>query len=264
MQKFIVLLLLVSACSESKTEEKETQPLSVPLPIYSATPSTSSTSTVEEPPCPAEMTMVSGLYCTKVEQKCIKWLPDPVKKFARCAEFSKSVCVGSKEKMNYCIDTKEFATNFEGLPVTDVSWTKAQSICKDNDKRLCSEEEWIFACEGEDSVPYTTGTKRPTHTCHMDVEHDVVCGHNLCDLRKDIDANPECKSPFGIINMAGNVDEWVAVPNYQHSKIHSLWMRSALKGGHWLPVRNRCRPITKDHDEGFHQVSIGFRCCKGL
>jgi formylglycine-generating enzyme required for sulfatase activity len=73
-----------------------------------------------------------------------------------------------------------------------------------------------------------------------------------------------CLSPFNIQDMVGNVDELIEVPMYVHSKISTIRMRSALKGGHWLPVRNRCRPITKDHDEKYKQVSIGFRCCKDI
>jgi formylglycine-generating enzyme required for sulfatase activity len=36
---------------------------------------------------------------------------------------------------------------------------------------------------------------------------------------------------------------------------------SALKGGYWGPVRNRCRATTTAHNEWFRYYEVGFRCC---
>ena len=36
---------------------------------------------------------------------------------------------------------------------------------------------------------------------------------------------------------------------------------ATLKGGYWGPVRNRCRPMTVDHNEWHSGYQIGFRCC---
>jgi len=65
---------------------------------------------------------------------------------------------------------------------------------------------------------------------------------------------PSCVSPYGVFDMTGNVDEWVV---NESGAPH----QSGLKGGHWGPVRNRCRPMTTSHDEGFSFYQIGFRCC---
>jgi hypothetical protein len=34
-----------------------------------------------------------------------------------------------------------------------------------------------------------------------------------------------------------------------------------LKGGYWGPVRARCRPATRAHNEDFVAYQQGFRCC---
>jgi formylglycine-generating enzyme len=39
--------------------------------------------------------------------------------------------------------------------------------------------------------------------------------------------------------------------------------RNALKGGWWMPARNRCRPATTAHDDYFKDIQIGVRCCDG-
>jgi formylglycine-generating enzyme len=215
--------------------------------------------------CPVDMKLISGEYCTQVIQNCKLYLESPSNTpFARCLEFNVSKCTGKKIKMNYCIDTKEYTELLNKIPISNISWTEAKTICEKNNKRLCTEPEWTFACEGEEMYPYTTGYFRPSKICNIDISKNIICKNKLCDLKNTIDSNLECTSPFGVHNMAGNVDEWIEVPKYQHSKVPDLWMRSSLKGGHWLPVRNRCRPRTDDHDEQFHQISIGFRCCQDI
>jgi formylglycine-generating enzyme len=54
--------------------------------------------------------------------------------------------------------------------------------------------------------------------------------------------------------MTGNVDEWVVHEGGKPFK-------SALKGGYWGRVRDRCRPATTAHNEAFAYYQIGFRCC---
>lgn len=184
--------------------------------------------------------------------------------FARCIEFNKTKCNGSLVEMNFCIDKEEYVLPGDDIPLSNISWTTAKNICEQDNKRLCKEPEWTFACEGDEILPYTTGYIRPSKQCNIDISKNVICHSLLCDHKNSIEENPECVSPFGVHNMAGNVDEWIEVNKYAHSKVLDLWMRSSLKGGHWLPVRNRCRPRTDDHDETFRQISIGFRCCQSI
>ena len=37
--------------------------------------------------------------------------------------------------------------------------------------------------------------------------------------------------------------------------------RNALKGGWWMPARNRCRPSTTAHDDYYNDIQVGTRCC---
>jgi hypothetical protein len=55
--------------------------------------------------------------------------------------------------------------------------------------------------------------------------------------------------------MTGNIDEWV----YRDRTAGGA--RSALKGGWWMPGRDRCRPATTAHGETFAGLQTGFRCC---
>ena len=226
---------------------------------------TPAASTIEEAksPCPSDMKLIEGDYCTNVNQICIKYLEDPkTNPRARCAEFAPSTCNSKKKSMSYCIDTEEFSTNNEGKPISNISWTQAKSICEANSKRLCTESEWTFACEGQkEPLPYPTGYKRPSDICNIDMTQNIVCGNQLCNHSSDIKDNPLCISSFGVHNMIGSIDEWVILDKtHYHSKTNEK-MNSGLKGGWWGPLRNNCFAVTVDHDEHFKEEQTGFRCC---
>jgi formylglycine-generating enzyme len=209
--------------------------------------------------CPAAMVLIEGQSCPHVEQDCLSWMEDPAKfPYARCAEFARpSICKGSRQTLRFCMDQLEAADD-SGMPIGDISWTDASASCKKQGKRLCQEHEWLFACEGEEVRPYPYGYVRDPSLCNFEKDNLVDRGQ-LADYRQPVTSNPSCLSPFGVQNMVGNIDEWVVLD-------HPHWvgktkMMSGLKGGWWGPLRNRCRPVTVDHDEYFHELQTGYRCC---
>ncbi len=214
--------------------------------------------------CPANMVLVDGEACSEPEYKCIDWMEDPIKfPFARCRAYeAPATCKGTRSHQRFCMDRLE-AGDDTGIPIGDISWTNAKAGCEASGKRLCQEHEWIFACEGEEMRPYPYGFERNSTICNFEhTEGLVTLKGELADLRMPVTANPQCLSPFGIQNMVGNIDEWVVLdkPHYsQHNGNRK--MMSGLKGGWWGPLRNRCRPVTVDHDEVFHELQTGYRCC---
>lgn len=65
---------------------------------------------------------------------------------------------------------------------------------------------------------------------------------------------PQCRTPFGVYDMVGNVDEWT-------TSTRATGSPSILKGGLWGPVRARCRPSTRSHGAGHRYYQQGIRCC---
>jgi formylglycine-generating enzyme len=209
--------------------------------------------------CPAEMVLVEGNACVgDVKQTCLSWLDtDSGEPPKRCANFSMDVtCVGEKKPLRFCIDKWEYTNTPDEPPLSNVSWTVSRDMCRSLGKRLCTETEWVFACEGEDMLPYPTGYSRDATKCNFDQMELVDKKGKMRDLRRLGREMPECKSPFGVMNMVGNVDEWA-----EREKAWTPW-RASLKGGWWLAARNRCRPATTGHDEFFFEVQTGFRCCR--
>jgi len=143
----------------------------------------------------------------------------------------------------------------------------AQRSCAQESKRLCTEDEWTFACEGEAALPYPTGYVRDAAACVIDRalrpvnEFLLVNRHSEITQREYLrlwqgapsGEHPHCASVFGVEDMIGNVDEWTAATRPGFAAV--------LKGGYWGPIRARCRPSTRYHGEGFFYYQQGFRCC---
>ncbi|OJY28542.1 MAG: hypothetical protein BGO98_05580 [Myxococcales bacterium 68-20] len=212
--------------------------------------------------CGEGLLLIEGDHCPDAEQVCMKWLDPPPYQNLRCAEYAKPAkCKVPRVQRRFCIDRHEFAEpaspdTAEVLPIVNKNWGEAKALCEARGARLCKEAEWEFACEGPEMSPYPYGWKRDSTICNFDKTGLGGAMEKLKDLRAPLSAYPECVSPFGVHNMVGNVDEWV------EREGRSAPNRSALRGGWWLPGRNRCRAATVAHGEDYSGKQVGFRCCK--
>lgn len=221
------------------------------------------------------MLLVEGDYCPDVEQTCLHWIDPPPYQNLRCAEYAKpSKCKAERVHRRFCIDREEYAEAPQTIaptpadptspprgpndvmPLVNKNWGDAKALCEARGSRLCKETEWEFACEGPEMSPYPYGWKRDSTLCNFDKTNLGGAEDKLKDLRAPLAEFPDCLSPFGVHNMVGNVDEWVERENMPAPN------RSALRGGWWLPGRNRCRAATTAHDEAYSGKQVGFRCCK--
>jgi formylglycine-generating enzyme len=244
-------------------------PASTSAPSSPSTPSASqssqspTTAPATSGACGAGMVLVDGEYCPDVEQTCLKWIDPPPYQNLRCGEYAKPTkCRVAKVHKRFCIDREEYTDGKtkndagEDLPTVRKSWLDAKAICEARGARLCKESEWELACEGPDISPYPYGWKRDSTICNFDRTDLGGAEEKLTDHRAPLNAFPQCLSPYGVHDMVGNVDEWteregMAAPN-----------RGSLRGGWWLPGRNRCRAATTHHDENYGGKQVGFRCCK--
>jgi formylglycine-generating enzyme len=229
--------------------------------------------------CPAGMVHVAGKMKTHNKfsidglqlQTCTQWIQREWPE--RCAAYDRERWLAQSKdypthRMDYCMDRFEYPNKKDVNPIIMVSWYEAKDSCKAQGKRLCSEDEWTFACEGEEAMPYPTGYDRDKTQCVID-EHwslpngEALLPRNSDHARAEVDrlfrgeasgGARSCKSSFGVYDMTGNIDEWT------HSSIPGE-RPSILKGGYFGPVRTRCRPSTRAHSEGHVFYQQGFRCC---
>jgi sulfatase modifying factor 1 len=214
------------------------------------------------------MLLVAGVYCPFVGHRCADFI-DEEKDI--CREYAPEVlCEGRLQRRRYCMDEFEYP-NIEGVyPAVMADFGDAISACAVEGKRLCSTEEWEFACEGPQMWPYPYGLVRDPTACNIDRPHPepnlpdfsdpwkISAEVDRLDQRVRSGELARCVSPFGIRDMTGNVDEWVV---NEAGKRDEKPFRSALKGGYWGPIRARCRPMTSTHNEWFSFYQVGFRCC---
>jgi formylglycine-generating enzyme len=195
---------------------------------------------------------------------------------ARCATFdperweklSKDLPV---RPQHFCVDRFEYPNRKGGFPLIAVNWHEAGALCHDRAARLCTEDEWTFACEGESAQPYPTGYIRDEAACVIDrpwrlFDERLLAARDSTVAIAEIDyvwqgeasgSRPRCKSPFGVYDMTGNIDEWTR-------SVERDGYASIFKGGYWGPVRARCRASTRAHNEDFYFYQQGLRCCADM
>ena len=76
----------------------------------------------------------------------------------------------------------------------------------------------------------------------------------LRDLRAPSGSYERCNSPFGVSDLAGNLEEFVTIDRTTPA-------RPAMKGSYWQPGRNFCRAAQTAHDMYYNGTETGFRCC---
>jgi hypothetical protein len=219
-----------------------------------------------EDACPPEMVLVDGESCWSVQHTCLTPVPDD--QAHRCLEFKKGadVCYGPK-KLRFCMDRYEWPGTPGVKPRVLTSYFEAEAACKSVGKRMCEEQEFYLACEGPEHWPFAWGHVRHPSACNIDRPYISVdwekwgrSAEDRVEEAKRLDqalpiGTSKCWSPYGIHDIAGNVDEWTHAQSGRE-------LLGSLNGGYWGPVANACRYVTLVHGPEFSFYQIGFRCCR--
>ncbi|MFO0613801.1 MAG: formylglycine-generating enzyme family protein [Polyangiaceae bacterium] len=119
--------------------------------------------------------------------------------YAKCVEAK--ACVTPRCKKDRPTDWDPEAR--AAYPVVCIDWEEARAYCSFVGKRLPTEAEWEKAARGTEGALYPWGNAEPT--CDL-------ANYSDCDRGgpAPVGSYPKNKSPYGALDMAGNVWEWVA------------------------------------------------------
>jgi formylglycine-generating enzyme required for sulfatase activity len=148
---------------------------------------------------------------------------------------------------NWHRESRSYPADKADHPVVLVSWNDVQAFCDWAGLQLPTEQEWEKAARGTDGRAFPWGDDWVEGRCNTgeaDIDDTTPVGKY----------SPAGDSPYGCVDMAGNVWEWTA------SWSDSSQARRVVRGGSWDLIRYGARAAYRYHhppdNRGFN---LGFR-----
>ena len=150
-------------------------------------------------------------------------------------------------------------------PINCVSALAADSFCRWKGKRLPSEEEWERAARVSDGRIFPWGNSDPK---------DQLCWNPDDDSSKStcpVGSYPQGASPYGVLDMAGNVAEWTSSKPDWYTRRDNEESR-ILKGGSYeydeMELADDCLSLRSDERNDYlaetEATTVGFRCARDI
>ena len=171
-----------------------------------------------------------------------------------------NICAPIKSPWPILSDEEYWSTIRSKEPVAIVDWFAAKKYCQSKDKRLPTEREWEKAARG------VTGNKNPWGNEPAKIGDSAINkgGPSI------VGSFPKDKSAYGVIDLGGNVMEWVE-DKYISAKQPLMIVLRVQRGGHWRLIAGSeiqktdflaIRRTGGNPSTG--SLTVGFRCARDV
>jgi formylglycine-generating enzyme required for sulfatase activity len=185
--------------------------------------------------------------------------------YSRCVN-SGACSPQNKTYHNPSTGSYHYGSSYENYPAVYVNWIQANSYCNWANGRLPTEAEWEKAARGTNGLIYPWGNESPSH--------NLANYGNYMSETDQVGNYPGGASPYGVLDMAGNVWEWVSDyydENYYSSSLSqnptgpASGVTHVIKGGSFFAKEDYLRVAVRERPdstatESYGSGNWGFRC----
>jgi len=182
--------------------------------------------------------------------------------YAQCV--AEGACMEPKGKAPPNVPSYYGDPKFDNYPVIYIDWIRAKNYCEWAGRRLPTEAEWEKAARGINAYLYPWGNNPPDST--------LLNYNNSVFHISEVGSYQAGASPYGVLDMAGNVWEWVsdyfsetyyAQPNNsKNPQGPRVTDTGVLRSGGWDSKTEASVGATYRNSQGRAGAnsSFGFRC----
>jgi formylglycine-generating enzyme required for sulfatase activity len=152
------------------------------------------------------------------------------------------------------------------MPVSAIDGFEAEAFCRFMGKRLPGDHEWVKAARGGLMVHGTPNPAPrrlyPWGTVWANCSNDDGDADGYFWVAP-VDAFPCGASPYGVLNLAGNVAEWISREGQTDRAVNPLWV---IRGGEVdapTDLQQSTTVVRNEREGRQFTFAVGFRCVSG-